>query len=453
MATTLNLDVLTQIPWFCARTTVLALMQASRIFRSECAKWLLAEEVILKDFSQLDSFLLFINADGRRRYRFLHAPRLLLLCPPLSVSKRFLDSIPYMTNLRSLAIPNHSGQLLEIDPPLASAFSSLQSLRSIQLGITGPNGLSLLQTSRAEVRTLNLDVYVYDSFHDPVTALQHLGPTLEEMRCSTWPVGQAVVTRALYPRMRKFEIECWSLLYISQLIHAFPNLAHLSVTTASSTRLTDVQSVLHHSRNVEDQISGGTWQVLERFTGNPRDLYLLGICCPIRELSLVAINQEVLRFLYPALTRARPTELKLSLSPEALLNDEAFIAAMHQDAFSGLRSLSLEVTFVQIDYLDADLQAIFANFLSAVREMHISRLTFKFVPGPSWSVYCLNFIYGIATRHESMLRAFCHHVVDQVPSLEILELSGVRLPGTDGVKARLERMSNGPSHYVYTAPT
>ena len=372
----MNLDVLLQIAALAEKTTQSRMMKTCRILNKEGARKLLKEEVWLTSERHLASFILFMLADRMVRFAALRNLRLELKDISRNTGAMLSDlfvelSTAANTRLQVLRLVGNLEDVLLAHPRLSEGIAHLTTLESITMSNIGPQGSTLLMKSRSSLSSASLlfnKEVLYSNVYralpqdfDPLRLLRGSGNTLKTLTlcdgCFTLTPNIAV-----YPRLTTLTVEGLWLPYVPVLHRAFPNLNRITTYFGMPDTPLEIPSIGdsadYREANRTYQLDHGSWPAFTSFHGPSRDLYILGLLCPIRYINLDQPRGDRVEAtrLQTILSDTCPTHLVLSayLQPNDTFLSEQWMAALFQTRTPPLRALDVTIKVYQLDYDDED---------------------------------------------------------------------------------------------------
>ena len=334
MAPRLPLDVLLVIASHAERYDVLSLMRTSRDLYDACAKYVLEDDVHLLDDETTISFIYFMRPGKRKRWRYLRS--LVFDGGPLSpvVASELARVIPRAINLERLTF-HRAETTLSAHPDLALAFAALPSVKHVRIEKAYQHTCRMLEAMRWPLESVSLNRTVYarswrdtdrlDRMH-PARLLRNSRATLKFLKCHSWTECSDVLdTYPVFPGVNTLIVESVWCPRSAQWARSFPNLKRLTVGTIEDRFMeTDEQSLEDYAdsrrRNMEEYAHTDEASIrtsLDSFVGGALDLYLLGLPCRIRNISMT-ICEESLEFFMTTMEVALPTHLSLHLTRSLL---------------------------------------------------------------------------------------------------------------------------------------
>ncbi|KAI0364383.1 hypothetical protein BV20DRAFT_861710 [Pilatotrama ljubarskyi] len=230
--------------------------------------------------------------------------------------------------------------------------------------------------------------------HNPAVLLAHSMDTLKEISGFAWQMHdqEEPDLSFVFPEMRCLALESASLPLAAVLMHAYPNLTHLSYVSGMGDHYSVGQSEViraRHHLNVREQSSAiRTWNRLETFQGSLMDFYALGLTCLVDDVSLDGTKIVIPEMLKTMLDYTRPRSLQFDGYP-----DRADVSAANLcDAVRGEGGSRLESLIYEImpgsDENDVDVAGILEGLLLSLRHSPLqtmkveisTRVSFRPVP-------------------------------------------------------------------------
>lgn len=358
----LNVDVVLLIMFFCDKHTLTQVMGTCPTLRREGAKLLLNGHVSICDPPALVSFLTFVKA---QKLTILHHLRSLTLAfgtidPSLAIL--LVGTLANAHNLQSLSL-SHTRDLFASSFIVGEVICQLRSLRHLSLCRCGKFSGSKL-AFKAPLTSLSISYITPESF------FQTLG---DEENAMYHPV---VLCRSVHTTLESLDIQYdrgpydpveWQSPYVfsntkTLTIHdnfphmtpyptAFPNLTHLTISTTHQQRGTDFDSGAEaveeqHALNLTAQSIGGTWSRLAHLSGDVAGLYLLAPSCSVGLLTVASISETLhLEYLFAVLMDTEPEALDVTMTI-ALLGRvwPDFVSNLTQAGTALFSSLTLAVS-------------------------------------------------------------------------------------------------------------
>ena len=353
----LNADVLLLVFSLAHKQTKLALMSTCQVlYREGGRQFLKSENVGLGRENRLKSFLRFIDADGGSRMRSLGRLTLdINLSLSLSVAKRFrkmlerLGPISRLTDLTILCLE----PLLSSHPPLAKAIAGLTSLKDVDFQDVGKLSLKMLKSMKSELETADIgfERSKGDTSEDFIMSLAQYSSSLRclSVRGDTGYTEDPQDGDPQYPHVSDLTLDEPESHITWHYTRAFPNLKKLSVVTMNHG-LYDADEDFR-AENVAQLRRHGCWESLDSFDGAVIMLWMLGLSCPVSELSLEAdcsITPEIFR---TCLLPTRATRLSISIFQFSLFLDEQFTQAFEEGCAATLKVLELDLEICPDEYM------------------------------------------------------------------------------------------------------
>ncbi|KAI0673110.1 hypothetical protein C8Q78DRAFT_1077400 [Trametes maxima] len=386
----LNADTLLCILPFVEKSTICALLQTCHFLHHEGAKYLLDEEILI-DIARgyLDSFILFMLADGLHRVRFLRRLALWSFTAgqPIEPQRTMSSStgralaqlfrhIAERGNLRSLGLPAEAEALLSSTEELPLAIAALPKLRYFSVHQAGPRGRWLLKNLKSELVDANISLL--ENGNPPngegVQTVQEEGGQFGHLegdavqlcvhsrrslrKISIWADRTIGHLRSspkpqdipVYARLTdlSLSIDEFGGKLIGYLSRAFPNLAHLTTHGYGGARLDKYRE--SRERNKQDQKELGRWTSLRCYKTTVATLYALGIECQVQCVHLTHFNVDFhAAMLRAGLEDVRPSQLALRFTGARWLFHNDFHAIFTGPGGQGLKTLKLDVMLDEED--------------------------------------------------------------------------------------------------------
>ena len=354
----LNADVLLLVFSLAHKQTKLALMSTCQVlYREGGRQFLKSENVGLGRENRLKSFLRFIDADGGSRMRSLGRLTLdINLSLSLSVAKRFrkllerLGPVSRLTDLTILCLE----PLLSSHPSLAKAIAGLTSLKDVDFQHVGKLSLKMLKSMKSELETADIGFERSkgdrDTSEDFIISLAQYSSSLRclAVRGDTGYNEDPRDDDPRYPHVSDLTLDEPESHITWHYTRAFPNLKKLSVVTMNHG-LYDPDEAFR-AENVAQLRRHGCWESLDSFDGAVIMLWMLGLSCPVSELSLEGdcrITPDIFR---TCLVPTRATRLRISIFQFSLFLDEEFIQAFEEGCAATLKVLELDLQIYPDEY-------------------------------------------------------------------------------------------------------
>ena len=361
----LPLDVMSEIMVQSTSPIITSLMETCRLLYDEGPRHLLRGGVVLKETSQLESFVKFMMARNSLRFKFLHELDVQLppttLIQPLAIA-RLLE----LLTSPSLAI--HALTLRDSEVFLSenkAALAGITTLRCLSLFNAGTHACHVVAAIPSKLTTLTLttgnatvmDLVRGRRFGDGLSALEGLPSTIETLQCNlgnhqirAWKEGGRV-----FPSVRTFGLVSRHCarpedLKIETLARTFPNLTQLQLIPGQYPHVSRVPGSWHmvtinemrHKNRAEQIPQSGFWPDLVECSGVLTALYVLGFIGNIPKLRILK-----------------------------QLNDTAFIPIL-RDVIEDMRPESLELDVGGPSMVDRVLSMLRALESQPVRELRLT---------------------------------------------------------------------------------
>ncbi|KAI0830659.1 hypothetical protein BC628DRAFT_1312414 [Trametes gibbosa] len=390
----LHADILATIVAFAPLEAISPMMRASRFFYHEGPKALLRHGVGLDTDETVAKFIRFINAEGGTRSRYV--TELYIIFDEYDEGTVMSESSAELLSglLRTLTFDRLT--TLHIDrcettlvayPSLLTALKGLPDVRDIALDSCGKRACDLVSGLGGHLRHAML---IY-SVEEPIGAapVQDIHP-LTTLRSSHDTLTKLDVhfmdehlPRSLYPppfpNVREFEIAWCHYPLLSPYIHALPNLRTLSFITTFDMEDASSAVVLapHREGNRLEQLQYGSWKSLDYVYGRVADLYISGLTCQVRHLSLHMV-EETFEMLSNVVEDTRPSDLSLHTMRAGAFDNASGVPAILRQA--GAAKLEVFKWDVQLDPEDKDLNLISAStdLVSCMRPLSLRKLELVF---------------------------------------------------------------------------
>lgn len=376
----LNNDVLLEVMAASCRKERARLMATSRALYSHGARHLLRETPHIQTEQHLISFLAFLSAQPDCCSKFL---RDLEISDSIWSSPACVQLAEVLSRASGLQCLTLNGKSYGLGPTVFQtlAWAAIASLQELRLCNAYETCLDLLKHHRSRLRRVvvdcppNFDETFFNDLPDdddwteyhPVHVLQHSAPTLEELCITGWCTHTEVEPSPdiIYPRLRTLAIQYASLPLTLSLIRAYPNLEHLSFSLRHASR-DEIEEYRLWNLNAQF-LAGRTWRHLRAFQGDLADLYVLGLACPIEQVTLrmpaVHLEWPGVQLLDPVLAEARPRHLELDGWPGDICGPggDGKFAVFRGEAASRLETLTIEGSLEGRDHVDIDVRAVLVS--------------------------------------------------------------------------------------------
>ncbi|KAL1939567.1 hypothetical protein VTO73DRAFT_9878 [Trametes versicolor] len=381
----LNNDVLLEVMAASSTKARARLMATSRALYSHGARHLLRETPYIHTEQQLLSFLAFLSAHPDRCSKFLREIELSDFVWSSPACVQLAEVLSRVSGLQCLTL---NGKRCGTGPtsiqiPAWGAISSLQELRLCNAYETC---LDLLRQHRSPLKRVVVDCppnfdecFFYDlpddddwTAYHPVHVLQHLAPTLEELRTTGWCTHPEVEPDPdiVYPRLRTLAMRDASLPLTLSLIRAYPNLEHLSFNMRHAFP-DEIEEYRLWNLNAQF-LAGRTWRHLRAFEGDLVDLYVLGLACTIERVTLRLPPRHRdwpgVELLTPVLAEARPRHLELDGWPGDVRGPrgDGKFAVFTGECAALLETLTIEGPLWGMEHVDVDVRAVLEDLLASL---------------------------------------------------------------------------------------
>ncbi|KAI0349619.1 hypothetical protein OH77DRAFT_1221314 [Trametes cingulata] len=390
----LNYDVLLGVLEASSVKDVCRLMRTCRFFYTAGPKLLLRETVCLDTEERLRKFLAFLRVQPDKRFKLLNSLDLSFCNLSELASLELADALPLMLNLRSLHL-EMGDYVLVSHSCLVAAFAALTSIRDLRMSYVGELSVTMLRNLQSTLVHVHLDFLGYvEAFfeelpyedwplHHPAVLLSKSMATLQGIKSYRWWMhdDERPDPSLVFPEMRRLDLEGTLLPLTMVFINSYPNLTHLYFTTEddemgpryAAERTEEYQD--RHRFNVREQNSAKhSWNRLETFQGSLLGLYVLGLTCPIEEISFSDIHEYVPDMLKTMLGYARPRSLEFHGWPGQLSTPAASVCdVFRSEASSRLQSLSFQAALGQ-DEDDVDVAGILEGLLLSLQHSPLQQL-------------------------------------------------------------------------------
>ncbi|KAI0768453.1 hypothetical protein BD413DRAFT_562195 [Trametes elegans] len=407
----LNHDVLIAIMSVSCRDTVAKLMRTCWTLYRAGAKFILANNVIhIADGSKPDNglpvskFCRFLSAQGGRRLPYLHY---LHIGHQQPLDFVFIALLADASQLRALSLQD-TEDLLASYPPLIRVISQeLPSLRYLCFREAGEQASEVLRQMHTPLETLDVD-FDRDEvpagpwgpvgyYWHPTVLCANFADSLQSLNFTNLAQNEPAGTDTVYPKVHTLLLEDDTPL-ARPYIRSFPNVKTLHVYSTreewhSSLHNADMAFLsAHRQRNIDNQLSRGTWPTLEVFTGNVIGLFMLGLACHVRRLVFKPVEPWTLQLLRPAMDSVRPEYLELWFRLEDLVEQLAREDAGENTgpprvlSFLGaasLKQLELRISVWKADF-DEDVSHPMATIRNALHSVsQLTSLRIGLYPSPT----------------------------------------------------------------------
>ncbi|KAM5537780.1 hypothetical protein V8D89_008548 [Ganoderma adspersum] len=368
--TVLNADVLLLVFSLAHKQTKLALMSTCQVLYREGGKqFLKSVNVRLRRQSQLKSFLRFMDADGGSRMRSLHRLFLGTNCSlsSRSVAKRFkqmlkrLSPVSRLTDLTILSLE----PLLSAHPPLARAIAGLTSLKEIDFHDAGKLSLKMLKSMKSKLETAEIYFKISKGDASEDFVIMSLAQYSSSLRSLTVG-GDTGYTEdpqdddPQYPHLLHLTLDEPESHITWDYVRAFPNLKTLTIRTTN-----------HGLYKADEEFRAENVAQLRRqgFSGAVIMLWVLGLSCPVSELSLEGdciITPEIFR---ACLVPTRATRLRITIFQFSLFLNEEFVRVFEEGCAATLKVLELNLDICPDEYMLEGYDLDLGEVLDAVTDM------------------------------------------------------------------------------------
>ncbi len=384
--TVLNADVLLLVFSLARKQTKLALISTCQVLYREGGKQLLkSTEVRIEREPKLESFLLFMDADGGSRMRSLHRLRLDIKLNTQSRSvaerlKKMISRLAPVSQLTSLSILSLES-LLATHPPLSKAIAKLTSIKKIYFYSVGRRSLKMLNSMQSKLESVDI-VFGRSKSGVDVDTIMFLAQFSSSLRYLTVDGGGATEDPQdddpQYPLLSELALHEPSASPITwHYVRAFPNLKIFGIMMMEGGVYEGgvVGPAEFRAENVAHLRRHGCWESLNEFSGPLVMLWLLGLPCPVLELILYddyaswEVTPDMLR---DTLAPTQATKLNIDLLQIWLFLDEEFTRAFAEGCGATLTTLRLRLVITpdlymvveddsDLDLDDLDLDDIFVS--------------------------------------------------------------------------------------------
>ena len=205
---------------------------------------------------------------------------------------------------------------------LQDAIEQSTSIKELHLDGVGEEALSVLTRMRSPLESVDLFVEpsAVEFYPDPTVVLSGFASSLTHLRVRWVQMDRPSIQ---FPKVQSLSIEDDNFVPADLLIHVFPNLRSLTISTDTGEHLEMEQADLKqiHYRNKNHQKKHGSWPVLDYLEGDVTLLYCLAPTCKVRRLSVWASSSDVDKLLVLC-KEIQPESLKLYFHMNKLSMDE-----------------------------------------------------------------------------------------------------------------------------------
>ncbi|OJT03057.1 hypothetical protein TRAPUB_6400 [Trametes pubescens] len=395
----LNPDILSTIVSVAELGDIPVMMQASRFFYHEGPKTLLRDCVTLDSDGAFVAFLRFMRAEEGTRSRYLRSLSIISIDhgdvirgDTAQILAQFLQTSSF-PHLKTLHIEDAEWLFINY-PFLLPAFQSLSGLEELDLDsydrlacdLVDKVGSGLRAATLAYTCTEEYEGAVVEPVEDihPLVVLQRSRDTLAKLQVR---FVDATLPQHLYPPPFPNVVELiivWCAYpSLGPYIHAFPNLRCLGLKfTVDDDELNEPGALAsgHRQTNRTHQHQNGSWKSLEDVIGNVADIYVSGLECHVRRLSVTLPNTSSRNFemLGDIVNDTRPLQLSIRTSCQGAFDNASGIPmVLRQAGAKKLVVLQLEFRLVP-EESDIDLSEALENILASCRPLSLQAVDLLF---------------------------------------------------------------------------
>ncbi|KAI0690613.1 hypothetical protein C8T65DRAFT_745747 [Cerioporus squamosus] len=316
----------------------------------------------------------FISADNEeycRWIRCLHFEVGAISEDVAAMLEYYIADCGKLVPLKDLHLDNAEA-LLGSDPRLVDAFTVLTNHREDFSSLRSAE-LSLIYS-----RTRLPDELFYS---DPIHLMSASQDTLERLKASGATTDSPGSHWQTYPNMCRLELVFVDVPRTYDYVAAFPNLEHLTISSAllitSSDALAKCEATRRANRNEQEEY--GAWGRSKSVTGLLTDVYMLGLSCYIvhtMDIRVVATSDYSCKMLASVIADGKPNCLRLTTDPGDIA-DDGIVFALERENTVRLRKLKLIVKVdcnVRAHHIHDTVDCI----LLAMRELSIPALHLRF---------------------------------------------------------------------------
>ena len=367
---TLNYDVLYTMMEIAAPiypTVVSKMMQTCHTLYRAGSKHLLNSDILLDKLPQLDSYILFVQAEGGLRHPlvkslaidcrlFKPSPEPGALHPLISFSE-LLRKLPSVERLRIY-------HLHDIYACLISALTYTTTLKRLTLSWAGSSGLAAflarLQSPLVSLEVSRSDTRRFGSLQLPLSALSPHSKTLRTltMSCELTAAMDGSIPR--FPRLHTLELHTTPA--ANMLAIAFPNLRRINIRLPP--RPWSLEPPWSQIKDT-NQSPGAVWSSLEAVNGPIDDVHRYNLPCHVRKLVLEIPGVHRLCLLPTLLALHTPQKVSLTFLYGDLTNTRRVLPVFKQSAgWESVAELEIELRPVleRVSQLDDYLVRCLAHF-------------------------------------------------------------------------------------------
>ncbi|KAI0768463.1 hypothetical protein BD413DRAFT_614345 [Trametes elegans] len=400
----LDYDILTAVMSVSCRDTASKLMRTCWTLYHAGARYILDGGVNIGDNfvgSLMPSLSMFLVAEDGQRLQYLRCLRIGRISQPLDPD--FVSLLARASHLEYIIIL-HAENLLTSNPTFGHMISQeLLSLRRLNLNRAGEKTVEVLRQMRAPLVSLVIsfvDIREFSSNSQgqeqqpwyPAVFCAKLATSLQTLRITPEILDEPFGGSMTYPKLHNLLLLDNAPLTRSY-IQACPSLRDLGVLTMrqpwdAEDEQNFPEPAAIRRRNMEDQVSLGTWPGLEEFSGNVAALYLFGLTCPVRRIVFEIVEDWSFPLLAPAIGQTRPKYLELWLSCEQLSEYRAsyLTDALKSPGAASLEQLDLRLCIQNHD-LDEEVHTVLGMLRDTLIHMQLKSLRLGLYPAQSLDPY------------------------------------------------------------------
>ncbi len=376
----LHNDILLHILNFASKDLLRTLTQTCRMLHGQGARYLLQDGVSLVTDKQILSFMLFIVGNsGGERPRILRLRELTLSREPPS----YIDAAPgsdsapsseaagmllhrLFVALASFGLLTRltiydSEEVLGLHPALPDAIARLDTIKQLNVSFAGPRTVKMLKALRSTL--FWADISIESEVELPLkdkNPMWLLHGSQGSLRSLSATFSVSAPDSPVYPLATALRLSYTDAPRTQHYVRAFPHLRVLSTWDCCGWDHDETYDELRE-RNQSEQEHLGSWPVLESYQGSIMNLYLLGICCPIRTVAIGHHEDELDPLMLVAvLGDARPRKLQLRIDGGHWLGDPDFLETFVHPGTEALKRFELCVNLEETDR-DTDISDALAS--------------------------------------------------------------------------------------------
>ncbi|CAL1709485.1 unnamed protein product [Somion occarium] len=374
----LNWDVLFLIMEFVDRCSLLPYVQTCHTLYKAGVPHLLRVNTPIYFGKHLNvkSFCHFILGEFPSRLRYLREvefPKKFWLRKKDTISQlaEVLRNAPFLEKVTISA----AERFFEIGPELGAALREATSIRELSLDGVGDQALSVLTRMRSPLNSVELcaDAVPVADCLDPNKVLASFSSSLRQLKVR-WV--QFENTSIQYPHVHTLSIEDDNFVPMDMLIHVFPNLQSLSITTNTGVELDEEEALHIHNENMRAQ-ARLSWPSLNYLEGDVMLLYCLAPTCKVRCLSVWPSSSDVAR-LVQVCKSTRPESIKIYFHMDKLSVEELRMILRSTD----VKHLSATIDAYDVNGLK-DIRAYIHQLRDLFQTLTITTLYFRFIWHPT----------------------------------------------------------------------